>query len=423
MASCSGWQTVNPVCHVEQAVGGVANDAFSSIANYFGKASASAVNWLWRQIDSATAVDLTGTGIRTDLVATGAIAAVMAFGLFVIQVIASGLRQDPGGLLRAVRGLGVAFIGSAFAIASTQILLAAVDSLSDGVVKFALGTNVSGMGQKLLAVTALTSIGNPAGILLMSLILLAAVVVIWGALMVRKLLIIISAVFAPVAFSGAASDISRAWVRRWIEFTAALVFSKLILVIVFMIGLSVLDGAGKPVDSGGTQSVTNLAIGALTLFLAAFAPWIAIRTVHFAGDSFQHVHAQAAAARSGAQAVVAAPQKVQSTVQQGRSMMPSAASTRAGSGGSTGGSHLGQGRPQSGAGSTAANGTTAGAGAATQGIAGPPGVVAGGAVAAGRAAKAAATRAVSAPMQADASAPRTQRPPTQPDQRPDKRSH
>jgi hypothetical protein len=126
------------------------------------------------------------------------------------------------------------------------------------------------------------------------------------------MLIIISAVFAPVAFSGAASDISRSWVRRWIEFTLALVFSKLILVIIFMIGLSVLQGAGQTSSGGNnaTNSITNLVIGALTLLLAGFAPWIAIKMVHFAGDAFHAVHAQASTAAAGGQTVVNAPQKV-----------------------------------------------------------------------------------------------------------------
>ncbi|MBO0732228.1 MAG: hypothetical protein J2P57_23410, partial [Acidimicrobiaceae bacterium] len=284
MSGCPGWESVNPVCRGKQLLGGAANDVFSSIANYFGKAAGAAVKWLWEQIESATAVSLTGPGLKTDLEASGAVAALIATCLFLIQLIASMLRQEPGGLLRAVRGLGVAFIGAAMAIGSTQILLGAIDALSNGVVKFATGTNVRGMGAKLVAGEALSG-GNPAGVLLMSLVLLAAVVVVWCAMMIRKMLIIVSAVFAPIAFAGSTADITRGWVRKWIEFTVALAFSKLVLVIMFMIGLSVLDGAGQA-GGGAGQDMTQLAIGALVLLLAGFAPWLAIKFVHFAGDSF-----------------------------------------------------------------------------------------------------------------------------------------
>lgn len=321
MPGCGGWETVDPVCRAKQVLGGavgtVGSDVFNSIAHHFADAATSAVSWLWKQLNTATSINLADHAVRTDVIATGAIAGVVTFALFLVQIIASTLRQDPGGLVRAVRGLAVSFIGAAFAVAVTQVILTAVDELANGVVQYALGTNVNGLGSRLIAANALGSIGNPAGLLLLSLVIIAAVVVIWVALMIRKMLIIISAVFAPIAFSGAASDISRSWVRRWIEFTVALVFSKLVLVIVFMIGLTVLNSADHPhvatvggASTSAETSVTNLAVGALTLLLAGFAPWIAIKMVHFAGDSFHAVHAQAGTAAAGAQTVVAAPQKV-----------------------------------------------------------------------------------------------------------------
>lgn len=328
MAGCPGWDSVNPLCRGEQLIGGAAKslgtDVFASIARYFAEVANSAVSWLWQQLNTATAVDLNSHSVQTDLLATGAIAALVTFALFLIQLIASVLRQEPGGLGRGVRGLGVAFIGAAFAIAATGILLTAVDGLANGVVQFALGTNINGLGAKLVAANTLAGIGNPAGLLLLSLVLIAAVVVIWVALMIRKMLIIVSAVFAPIAFSGAAADVSKSWVRRWIEFTVALVFSKLILVIIFMIGLTVLNdtggassttpGSSGSAGSGGhvaaSASITNLLVGALTLLLAGFAPWIAIKMVHFAGETFHAVHAQAAATTAGARTVLAAPQKV-----------------------------------------------------------------------------------------------------------------
>ena len=334
MSGCAGWESVDPLCRAKQVLGdagkAVGQDVFSAIAHYFAGVADSAVSWLWQQLNIATSIDLTAPNIKSDLIATGAIAALVTFTLFLIQVIASALRQDPGGLGRAVRGLGVAFIGAALAVATTQVLLVAVDGLCNGVVQFALGTDTRGMGSKLIVASTLSSISNPAGLLLISLVLIAAVVVVWVALMIRKMLIIISAVFAPVAFSGASSDISRSWVRRWIEFTVALVFSKLILVIIFMIGLSVLQGTGHTTGGSGgnaggstTNSITNLVIGALTLLLAGFAPWIAIKMVHFAGDTFHAVHSHAAGATTGGRTVVAAPQKVASATSGRFGMAPS----------------------------------------------------------------------------------------------------
>ena len=151
--------------------------------------------------------------------------------------------------------------------------------------------------------------------LVLALIVLGAVIVVWGAMMVRKLLIIVTAVFAPLAFAGATADISTAWVRRWIETMVALIVSKLILVIIFVIGLGVLtDGLGESNGTGGasaSQSITQAIIGTLILLMGGFAPWLAIKLVHFGGDHFHQVHGQARSPLAGAQSVAAAPQKAQ----------------------------------------------------------------------------------------------------------------
>ena len=308
----------DPVGCVTDVVGGaaksVADSAFSAIAHDFGQAADSVVNWLWRQISAATAVSLGGSGFGSEIAITAAIAVTVGVGLFVIQVIMSVLRHQPGGLARAARGLLVAFVAGGLAIAVLDVLLEAVDSLSAGVVQVATGGTITQMGEKLLAPTALSQVSNAAVVVLLSLVMVAASVVVWAALTVRKLLIIVAAVFAPIAFTGALADISAGWVRRWIETTAALVFSKLVLVIIFTIGLGVLtDGVGRSTQSaagGATQSLTQTVTGALILVMAGLSPWLAIKLVHFAGDSFHTIHSHAASTAAGAQMVAAAPRKI-----------------------------------------------------------------------------------------------------------------
>ena len=244
--------------------------------------------------------------------ATSAIAGVLCLGLFVVQVVTSVLRRDPGGLGRAVKGLFIALVASVFALALTRLLLGAVDALSAGVVRYAMDTNMQGLGRQLGLVSIASTTNNPAVVLLISIVVLAAVVVVWAAMMIRKLMIIVAAVMTPLAFSGATADVTRGWVRRWIEFTAAMIASKLLLVIILMVGVSVLEGAGRVTGAGLGQDVTQLATGALLLLMGGFAPWIAIKMFHFAGDSLQAAHAYAAQAPTGARSVIAAPQKVNS---------------------------------------------------------------------------------------------------------------
>ena len=217
--------------------------------------------------------------------------------------------REPAGLGRAVKGLVIALVMSVFAFSVTKILLGVVDQLSEGVVSYTMGTDIAGLGKR-LALGSIEGVTNPGLVLIFSLVILAAVAVVWGAMVIRKMLVIIAAVLTPLAFSGATADITAGWVRRWIEFMAAMIASKLLLVIIFMIGVSVMEGAGMTSQPGPGQQLTQIATGALILLLAGFAPWAAIKMFHFTGDALHSAHATATAAPSGARTVLSAPQKV-----------------------------------------------------------------------------------------------------------------
>lgn len=310
--SCTGVLAVSPLCQASALVGDqaatAADGAFTGIASHFTVAATDATEWLWKELDTATTLDLTSPQLLREMAATAAIAGALCLGLFVIQVIASVLRREPGGLARAATGLVTSFIGSALALVATRALLGAVDALSAGVVSYTLDTNVAGIGA-LLDFTRLASVQNPAVALLFAAVILVAVVIVWAAMMVRKMMLLIAAVLAPIAFAGATADITRAWTRRWIEFVCAMVVSKLLLVIILSIGVSVLTGAGQ--DGGGvTQAGTQLAAGSLILLMGGFSPWIAIKMFSFAGDTLHAAHITAAQASTGARTVAAAPQKV-----------------------------------------------------------------------------------------------------------------
>ena len=387
----------DPISGLGALLGGaaksLAGDAFQSIAKDFATAAGKAATWLWQQIGSSTAVSLGGPGFDRLLAIVMGIAIVVGMGLFVVQIIQSVLRRDTAGLARAGKGLLIAFLGGAAAIGVTDLLLHAVDALSNGVVEAATGGSISRLGQHIMVTGAITSLTNPAAMLLLALIVIGAIVFIWAALMIRKLLLVIAAVFAPIAFAGSLADISTGWVKKWIEGMAALIASKLILVIMLLVGYYMLTrnlgavGAGGVAGGNptGTQAVTQVAGGGLVLLLAAFAPWVALKTVHFAGDHMAQLHAHATSATAGATTAIAAPQKLST-------MMPP--SRGGGAGGSSAPMPTGppRGGPAGPAGPAAGTngGSAAGATAATGGAAG--GFAAG--AAAGSAAKSAATSGV-----------------------------
>ena len=296
----------------------VAADVFGSIAHDFAAAADSTINWLWAQMSDATAVRLGGTAFNQLLAVAGLVAIVIAVGIFVIQMAVSAVRRDPSGIGRAAGGLVVMGLGGGAAIAVTELLLQAVDAISAGVLQVTTGDSMQQMGNSILAAGSISaSTSNPAALILISLLALAAVVMVWLALTVRKLLVIVAAVLSPFAFAGSLADFSRSWVRRWVELIVALVFSKLILMFVFVIGIFVLlKGLGSTGD-GGTQQITQTVSGVLILALAGFAPWVAIKMAHFAGAHLEGMHMMAGHATAGATTVQSMARPVGAAVMPG----------------------------------------------------------------------------------------------------------
>ena len=308
---------LDPICQVATSIGhlgaSVTNSVFSSVASAFGNTADSAINWLWSQMTSATAISFGGPAFALDLGIVSAIAAVVCVGLFIIQLATSALKRDGTGIGRAVRGLVVATVGCAIALASLDLLLAAVDQLCSGVVSLATGDSLSTLGAKIIDPAMFTGlVAGPGAILILSLIAIVAVAVVWFALVVRKMLIIITAIFAPLAFAGGVADLSRGWVREWIEAMLALVFSKLILILIFIIGLGVLGGMGSPQNAVGLSRITGDITGLLILLVAGLSPWMALKIVHFTGEHMATLAISASHATSGASRVIGAPQKVAS---------------------------------------------------------------------------------------------------------------
>lgn len=297
---------------VGKAAGDVASSAFGAVAHDFADFAGNAVTWFWTQVDTkATQVSFAGTEWDKTVAVTATIGLAVVVLMLLLQVVVCAVRQDLGGLGRGFRGVIVATFGMVVALSVTAALLSAVDSLSTGVMTQLVGTgDWSAFGNRVVNPKTLTGgILGDAAMFLTALVLLASTLVVWVALMVRKLLLIITAVFAPIAFGGSPFDPTSRWVRRWIEFTAALVFSKLVLVLILAIGVQIAEGLGGSASTAAAQ-ITQLMVGLLAMAVAGFAPWLALQFVHWAGDGLREVHQHAQTAHQGAQSAIAAPQRL-----------------------------------------------------------------------------------------------------------------
>jgi hypothetical protein len=290
---CSG--PLDPLCgtagdlvgEVAGTAGDVATNAvLGGLGTAFVSAADSVVETSLAALDATTGVNLSAAWFRDNLGVMTAVTLPVVVGLFVLQVITSVVRREPGGLARAAAGAAKATIGAVLAIGVTQAALLATDGICQAIAH-AAGTTIEDAARRFLQLTWLASpAASPALQMLLGLAVIVGAVLLWGVLLFRKAAILLVAVFAPLAFAGSVWDHTRIWVRRWIEVVAALVLSKIVIVVVFVLGASafsrpVASKSGSIADVAG--SLSDLLVGLLLLSIAVLSPWLTFKFVHWSG--------------------------------------------------------------------------------------------------------------------------------------------
>lgn len=322
-----------PLCQaaggVAGSVGGAASDAIlGGLGSAFVTAADQVSTTALAALDATTGIDLTASWFTRNVGVIAAITLPAVVGLFVLQVITAVVRREPGGLVRAVVGVGQALLGAALAIAITQTALLAADQICTFIAASA-NTTVTEAAARFLQLTWLAGPqAGPVLQILLGLAMIAGFLLMWGVLLFRKAALMLVAVFAPIAFAGQVWDHTRVWTRRWIEVVVALVFCKVVIVVVFVVGASAFAGIGPtvpgdgstPASSTASGSLSDLLVGLLLLSIAVFAPWLTWRFVHWSGM-------EAAAVMHGAVSAGPVPSAMRATGSQARFMAQSAATT------------------------------------------------------------------------------------------------
>jgi hypothetical protein len=292
MATLSLDACIGPVASACQAVASVQGAASDYVLGGLGGSFVDGAEQVGQlalgALGTGTTIDLGVGWFRGNVAVIAAIALPVVVGLFVIQVLTSMLRHEPGGLIRGVIGVGKAMLGAGLALGVTQLALAAVDGICEYIAS-AAGTTVTQAAAKFFDYYALASI-SPALQILIGLALMLGFVLMWGVLLFRKAALVLVAVFAPIAFAGSAWDQTRVWTRRWLEIVAALVFSKVVIVVAFVVGASAFTGTGPTAPgapatepAGGVAGLSDALVGILLLAIAVWAPWLTWRFVHWSG--------------------------------------------------------------------------------------------------------------------------------------------
>ncbi|WP_407343548.1 hypothetical protein [Pengzhenrongella phosphoraccumulans] len=275
---------LSPACAVAGVAGNVAGSTAGGVLDAVGqgiaRGAASVMDAVFGAISTTSTLDLGASYVARNAAALASVAAILVVGLFVVQVAMAAVRQEPGGLLRAVIGAGGALLGAAVAATVTQSLLLAVDGICDALAGMA-GTSIEAAARSLLDVSLLMNLGTMSGggsalMIVFGLLFIVGAVLTLGTLLVREALIVVAVVVAPLAFAGGTARITTGWVRRWVQVTLALVLSKLAIVVVFIVAVGMV---GQRTGLGALMS------GLILLLLACLAPWACFKFLDFAGTA------------------------------------------------------------------------------------------------------------------------------------------
>ncbi|MER5782656.1 ATP-binding protein [Streptomyces mobaraensis] len=252
------------------------------IAKSTGQLAAAAADLAAEAVNRTTQVDLGAGWFRSNYELILPIGLVLLVATFCAQLIRAAVKRDGQTLGQAFTGTmsGVLFAFSA--IAATTVAIEVVDALSDGLFK-AAESSLSDAVRRMVKVSQLGALG-PLGWLVCAFCGIGAAIgafLYWCVMMVRKVGILVMVTLAVFAGAGGGWEVARRWRRGWIEATATLVCSKLLMTVIFLLGISAM---GKADSKGGLDALADVMSGIVIMILVLLCPYATFKFVHWASE-------------------------------------------------------------------------------------------------------------------------------------------
>ncbi|SCE24153.1 MULTISPECIES: SCO6881 family protein [unclassified Streptomyces] len=266
--------------------GTVTNAVGAWIAKSVGELAASAADLAARTVDATTAIDLDAHWFRQNYELILPIGLVVIVATFCLQLVQAAFRRDERALAQAVTGTVTGVLFSFCAVSFTSVAITVTDSLSDSLFATA-HTSIAEAVRRLVGGPDLGTMYSN-GWVTPTFVALACSIgafLYWCVMVARKVGVLVMVTVAVFAGAGGGWEAAKRWRRGWIEATAALVFSKLLMTVVFLIGVSAL---GQTHARDGVGAVSDALAGLVVMVLVLLCPYACYKFVHWATDSGGH---------------------------------------------------------------------------------------------------------------------------------------
>ncbi|WP_371787554.1 SCO6881 family protein [Streptomyces albidoflavus] len=273
------------LCTVSDAVD-FASDPGKAIGDWMAKSAgelaAAAADLAAEAVDTTTKVDLNAGWFRDNYEMLLPLGLVLLVATFCAQLVRAAIRRDGQALTQAFTGTMSGVLFAFCAIALTTVAVEVVDAVSDGLFKTA-HLNIESAVRRIVKVNQIGSLSG-LGWLVPVVVGLGAAIgafLYWCVMMVRKVGILVMVTLAVFASAGGGWEVARRWRKGWIEATATLVVSKLLMTVIFVLGIAAM---GKTEAEDGIAALADVMSGIVIMILVLLCPYAVFKFVHWAAD-------------------------------------------------------------------------------------------------------------------------------------------
>ncbi|WP_432160490.1 SCO6881 family protein [Streptomyces sp. NRRL F-5630] len=273
------------LCAVGDAVD-FASDPGKAIGDWMAKSAgelaAASADLAAEAVNTTTRVDLNAGWFRDNYEMLLPLGLVLLVATFCAQLVRAAIRRDGQALTQAFTGTMSGVLFAFCAIALTTVAIEVVDALSDGLFR-AAKLDIASAVRRIVKVNQIPGLAGLGWLVAVVAGLGAAIgaVLYWCVMMVRKVGILVMVTLAVFASAGGGWEVARRWRKGWIEATATLVVSKLLMTVIFVLGIAAM---GKTEANDGIAALADVMSGIVIMVLVLLCPYAVFKFVHWAAD-------------------------------------------------------------------------------------------------------------------------------------------
>ena len=270
---------------VAEVLGWTWDKVIAGVFTWFAKGVLILMEWVFTQLDTATAPRVTDDWFANGLVRQVALIGLgITVAMMLISAVQMGWAGRPELFGDALRNGAKSILGAAVSVVLIDAALQVGDGLAATIWASGRGDVLALMDGSASAITVgaeaigLTFLGP--FLILMGLI---GFLLITAVLLFRSVMIYLVAAFAPIPLALSAGQTFRGATRRLVSLTLALVLAKPAIVLTVVVGAKLTANAGT--DAGVTEGLGALVTGFLVFLVAAFAPMVVFKLLPMVGDA------------------------------------------------------------------------------------------------------------------------------------------